>query len=103
MSTKIPVVDAREQAVHDRHCFTFDQDMYTWNGCKYGPDEECPTRNKFQHFRIHFEQVNQMWLDVDAKDRDHALFLAQVRVMDYVPTPDFIEMPNGEQLELDLT
>ena len=102
MATKISVVDAREFGTHDSHCFRWDEYEQEYLGCKYGPDEECPTKRLFQDFRVHFEQVNQMWIDISARDKDQAIHYAQEQAKEWVPVPDVIEMPNGEQLELDL-
>ena len=102
MSAKIPVVDAREKATHDAHCFKFDEYEEHYQGCKYGLDEECPTFKSLPRFRVHFEQVNQMWLDVNARDINHAIYLAQQEIVEYVPVPDYIELPDGKQIALDL-
>lgn len=48
-------------------------------------------------YRVHFPQVNEMWIDVEASSEQAAIHKAIKERQLYYPEPDTLELPDGEQ------
>lgn len=52
-------------------------------------------------FRIHYPQINELWIEVEASSPEAALNKANREIKEYVPTADTFEYPTGEQRNLE--
>lgn len=50
-----------------------------------------------REYRIHFEQVNAMWIDVKASSPQAAINKAIKERKEYYPLPDTLEYPSGDE------
>lgn len=52
-------------------------------------------------YKVHYGQLNGGWITVEASSKQAAINKAARDMREYLPTPDCIELPNGEQEEIE--
>lgn len=54
-----------------------------------------------EKYRVHFDQINQRWEEVEASSREEAVVKATKLAMEWEPTADAVILPSGKEVSVE--